>query len=217
MMGLWLQNKVTWGWGLLLPAGIIAACSIFTVQTKLTWYPGEELTPLLLPLFEAISAVIAVFMLPRLIAGEKEAGRLELLLSYPRQRWVHLAAGIFGIFASIALGLTVTGLYYHLFHLPVDFCYLFVNGIPPLLAAGGLALAISTIFSSSISGWLAGGGWWFLDLVTRGNFSGKFFLFAASMPKEEIDLEGNRLILGYIGITLFAVSFIAMERKNHLN
>lgn len=209
---MWLQNKVTWGWGLLLPSGVLIVYSLLTVQSKLSWYPGEELTPLLLPLFEAIAALIGVFMLPRLIAGEVETNRLELLLSLPRRRWLHLATGILGVFAAIALGLLMLGVYYHFVHLPVDFAYLFKYSIPPILATGGLALAVSIILNSSISGWLAGGGWWFLDLVTRGDFSGRFFLFAASTPKE-FDLDSNRLLLAGIGIALFALAFLALERK----
>jgi hypothetical protein len=195
------ELRAVFGIGSLLPLLLPPCAACISIVNRLAY----DVTPTTaemartlefgLPLASALAA-------SHLMSAEREAGFDELRNTYPERIWrvPLLRSALLIVLALVSAVVTVA-------------IYRIVGGaayedmlpmLPPTLFLAALALLVNR---ASGSYWLAAAviiAYWIGDYLSAGQYSGTFYLFAATAPNGKVDYLMNRLTLTTAAIGMCA-------------
>lgn len=176
----------------------------------------DDVTPRLIQLiraFELILPLAAALASAHLMAIEREEGFHELRRSYPEHPWrlplLRTGGALLLTLLTLAAGAALFRLGYGPY--PVDETIL--PALAPTLFLLGVSLLVGNLTASY---WVAAGtamGWWFLEILTRGGYTGLLFLFNETWPLDEVDPLANRWWLAALGLALLGINAWLKARR----
>lgn len=209
----WYELRVGLGLTAWLPALLLPA---YAALLWLLWHYGladRQLTALERS-FELILPLAAGLGAAHLMAVEREARFDELRATYPEPRWRlpvvrtagALLVGLVSALAGAALFRCGFG--------PFDLRAVLLPGIAPALYLTGISLLVGNLAGSY---WAAAGtimGYWFFEVLQRGQQTQWIFLFARTWPLEEVSYGANRWLLAGAGLGLLLLNiWLSMRRR----
>lgn len=209
---LWYEARIAFGLSsalpvLLLPGYALVAWFVWSQrpQPPILWEVTRG--------FELVAPLAAALSAAHLMGVEREAGFADLRRSYPEHPWrlpLLRTAGAIGLgLLSLLLGILCFQLAYGTFSL--------WDTVLPALAPAVYLLGLS-LLAGNLSGsyWLAAGaalGYWFVEMLTRGDITKGFFLFNETYPVAGVSQVLNRVLLAGIGLMLLIANGYVSARR----
>lgn len=176
----------------------------------------DELSPgMLLEAYVILLPLVSGLAAAHLMSIESEVRFEELRLSYPEARFrlplnrTLIALALMAL--AIMLGLLA---FIALWGLPrFEPLSMVIPALPSTIFLTGFSMLVNHL---SRSYWVAAGavmGWWFLELQTRGQISGVFFLFHPLWPTAGISAALNHTVLLVTGVGSFILNLLLYIRK----
>jgi putative effector of murein hydrolase LrgA (UPF0299 family) len=166
-----------------------------------------------------VMPVIAVVIFANSFAEELEEKLSRLLYAYPfKMLYVILERiGLCLIFLLVSFALSLLGGYLGGISLSWhDIGYSAWRVFPASLFLGALSLLVSLLGRNMLAGLGAGVGYWFLELTTQGQWTGKIFLFQFIWPVTATTTQNeNSLYLLLIGFTLLTVAIFLFHKVRY--
>lgn len=205
MNELWYQLKMIFEWELLLPIALIMGL----IGTSVIGYTYREIDGYLgvYSVFEIYIPLLTAYLISGLIPDDIESGVLEMLITYPPEKWVLLAKKIVAVNLIMIFIFLPVVVFLNIYH-ETDILRLLYIAFPPAVVLGGVVLLISLVTKNKLSGMVCAGSYWACEIITKGHFTGKYSLYYASYFGEGGCFCINRiglLIVGFVFglITLF--------------
>lgn len=221
----WKTNG-TWGF-----AFVAALYWILVFFLLAEWHrmPAGRLLKTIFQVFEVYFPLAFAILVAPLFPGELEAGTAELLLSYKVSRFRILLGKLALPFATavamfsmtfIATGPCRAAIIAASAH---DRSAVSLGGLIGISAPTALFLSGTGVFSSlvgrsTLAGVMSTSGIWLLDFLTGGQHLKWFTLFRQSHPCtcSGIALGPNKVLLALVGVGLYALSWVQLERPERL-
>jgi ABC-type transport system involved in multi-copper enzyme maturation permease subunit len=163
-----------------------------------------------------VMPVIAIVIFANSFAEELEERLPRLLYAYPfKMPYVILERiGLCLIFLLVSFALSLLGGYLGGISLSWhDIGYAAWRVLPASLFLGALSLLVSLLGRNMLAGLGAGVGYWFLELTTQGQWTGKIFLFHFIWPIHLSTTQNeNSIFLFLIGFILLTVAIYLFHK-----
>jgi putative effector of murein hydrolase LrgA (UPF0299 family) len=163
-----------------------------------------------------VMPVIAIVIFANSFAEELEEKLSKLLYAYPfKMLYVILERiGLCLIFLLVCFALSLLGGYLGGISLSWhDIGYAAWRVFPASLFLGALSLLVSLLGRNMLAGLGAGVGYWFLELTTQGQWTGKIFLFQSIWPLNNSTSQNeNSLYLLLIGFALLTAAVFLFHK-----
>jgi ABC-type transport system involved in multi-copper enzyme maturation permease subunit len=163
-----------------------------------------------------VMPVIAIIIFANSFAEELEEKLSRLLYAYPfKMLYVILERiGLCLILLLVTFALSLLGGYLGGISLSWhDVGYAAWRVFPASLFLGALSLLVSLLGRNMLAGLGAGIGYWFLELITQGQWTGRIFLFHSIWPiNETISQNENSILLFLIGFTLLTAAIVLFHK-----
>lgn len=206
---IYYEMKVGLGWTALLP---LLALPLYATAYSWVVEPTaggvRQAFELLLPLTAGLAAA-------PLMTVEREERFGELRATYPEPRWL-LPLGRTLLAMLLVLGAAVFGwLCFRLQAGAYPFLEMALPAVGPAAFLLGLALLIGNLVGSYWAAAAAAMGYWFFEVLSRGQYTKGLYLFQKTWPLETVDYGANRWWLAGIGAALALLSaWISISRRS---
>jgi hypothetical protein len=209
---LWYEARVSLGLTALLPVMGLPAFAV--LSRLLAWDSGYAMSvEEAVRAFEIILPLCAGIGAAHLMSVERDAGIDELRRTYAEAQWrlplVRTLSGLLIIAASVLFGLTSFYAAFGIFPMTE----VVAASLPPALFVMSLSLMANHLSGSY---WVGAGvvmGYWFMEIMTRGQVTGSLFLFALTWPVRVPSYDLNRFLLVIIGLLLMAFNAWIYARR----
>lgn len=206
------EIRISLGPSGLIPLGLLPA---YAMLQYLVWNREWALPRLetLVQSFELILPLAIALVAAHIPVVEREEHLQELQATFPEPLW---QTALIRTCLTLVMGVLTAGVGMLIFRLGFGEYSLTSTVLPavaPTLYLTGMSLLVSRLAGSYWAGAGASLGYWFLEVVSRGNYTGSLFLFARSWPPGEVDYAQNRWWLAVIGTLLLLGQVWISDRR----
>ena len=209
----WYEGRVLLEWSALLP--VLALPGYALLRWLVERSSGDSASfAVILRAFEVILPLASGLSAAHLLTVEHDEGFEELRRSYPEPAFrlplLRIAAALVLCLAAFAVGYAACQFAWG----PLNAVQILAVVLPPAVFLVGLSLLVAEV---SHSYWGAAGvvmGYWFLEVLTRGNLTGRLYLFDGSMPLQGWPDPLNRWLLLGAGLILLVITAVHYGRPN---
>lgn len=184
--------------------------TVVTVQIE-NWHFASASMNSLITMFTVVMPLFTIVLTANAFAEELEELTFPLLWTYPAIKWLLLLERLLMVILLVAfyLMMSLWAVHYWLIELTKEGIWEIVRAALPVHAIFiGITLLFSLVSRNMIAGLAAGTLYWLVEMITRGTWTKKLYLFQMVWPIEGYDpLEQNWWILS-IAIALTAMSVI---------
>lgn len=189
--------------------------------SALEWRP-EVTAAFFAGYFELFGSIAAAVGLAHVLTVDQDEGAKEVLLTYPASsRRLGLERFIAGIiFSAVPLVLIAGALRVYTGYalepgiaqaLRID--TILLDSAVSWLFLSGITLLASMLAGNWLAGLFAGGLYWVTDLISDGQFTSVFFLFARTFPSEALSADVNRFMLFVAGTITCTLAIMLFGRQ----
>ncbi|MDI3339815.1 MAG: hypothetical protein QJR03_04710 [Sphaerobacter sp.] len=208
----WYEARVVFGASAALAALIPPLMALFQ------WFIwSQRLEPAteweITRVFELTTGLAAGLGAAHLMGVERQEGFHELRRTYPESPWRLPLLRTAGAIATLLLPLLLTMLCFRLSYGSYDLGETVLPALAPALFLLGLGLLLGNVTGNY---WVAAGGvlgYWFVELITRGEVTGTLFLFNRTYPVDGVSDGLNRALLVGIGVGLLVLNALWAARR----
>ncbi len=200
----WYELRIAFGWASILPALLFPAYALLGWAVWSSHNQQPALSELAM-ICELLLPLTAGLLAAHLMSIERDEAFDHIRRSYPETWWrvplMRTVMSVGLVLCAAALGALIFRMAYGDYRL-ADILF---PALPPALYLLGLALLVNNLTGNA---WISGAvilGYWFIEYITRGQFTGALFLFRSTMPTTT-DYGLNRGLLTGFALTLITVN-----------
>jgi len=201
---LWYELRIAFGWASILPALLFPA---YALLGWAVWSSHDQQPTLseLAVICELLLPLAAGLLAAHLMSIEGDEAFDHIRRSYPETWWrvplMRTVMSVALVLCAAALGALIFRMAYGDYPL-ADILF---PALPPALYLLGLALLVNNLTGNA---WISGAvilGYWFIEYISRGQYTGALFLFRSTMPNTT-DYGLNRGLLTGLALILITVN-----------
>lgn len=213
MRRMYLTVKIIWSGPIWAAFGLAGLLLLFACRLKAWHFVEQTRLEHLIAFYEIGFALVPVFLFSQLFAEETEEGVFRWLssLSFNRLRWAG-ERWLMGMVLLIALYLGSLSVL-NLAVMPLPWGTFVWKVFVPSLWLGHLSLAAALLFRHSGAGIAVPLIHWVIEVLSRGQLTGRWYLFDTAMPMG--DIAGNRLLYAILAAAALSVSLWMIKRMSH--
>ncbi|MFN8530794.1 MAG: hypothetical protein U0670_19485 [Anaerolineae bacterium] len=202
---LWYELRIAFGWGSILPTLLFPA---YALLGWAVWASHDQQPALseLAVICELLLPLTAGLLAAHLMSIERDEAFDNIRRSYPETWWrvplMRTVMGVALILCAAAFSALIFRMAYGENYSVSD---LFLPALPPALYLLALALLVNNLTGNAWASAAVILGYWFIEYIARGQYTGPLFLFRATMPNAT-DYGLNRGLLTSLSLMLMVVN-----------
>lgn len=201
---IWYEARIAFGLASLLPALMLPAYALFGL---IAWTLQERRpNPAMLgSVYEMMLPLAAGLLAAHLMSIEREEQFDHIRRSYPEPAWRVPLVRTIGALVLTVGAVVIGSLIFHVAVGGFALADVLIPAISPTLYLLGLSILLNNVTGNYWAAVTVVIGYWFLEYVTMGRYSGMVFLFRATMPNA-FDYDLNRALLVGLALVWFALN-----------
>lgn len=209
-----LTKRMYYSLKLMLSAYFIGALALAVILSIVTvnieqWHFNIASVDTLIMMFTVAFPLVTVMLTGNMFAEDLEERVFPMIWTYPVRKWLFLIERVvvLVIILAVYFAATLGAIHYGLMELTQSQVWDIIKYSGPThLCLAGITLLSTLLGRNLLTGIAVGTGYWLIEVITRGQWTKKLFVFNSVWSLENVDLESNLWWVFGLGCLLIALS-----------